>query len=720
MLAAMTQPSAPSRRPGPADQAGRPGLRRLLTLPLVGLIAAVAFMLVPALANADSSSTLTVVGTSDVSDSGLMPNLIQPEFHGAYPQFTFKYVGTATGTAITDAETGVQAASVLIVHAASLENQFVAGGYSYEPYGRAIWTNDFVLAGPSADPAGVGTNASHNIVQAFADIAAAGASGGGTPPATFVSRGGTPGTTVQEHAIWALVDSNGLDPAGVLLCAVSSTDGGGETPIAAGQGVTANGQACPAGPLPGAPSGPTAPPWYQNTGATQGPNVIDANACTTAPATANTCYVFTDRGTYDYLSSGGTPAGGVSEIPNLAILTRNNSASAPGGADELINYFHAYIINPAKSPTPVNLTAAQDFVNFLTSPTLQGQLSSYLNDTSDPGGPPFVADASPTITGSGFPSSIAAGKSVTVTGNVTNVEPNYPALAGKTVSVDELEGLIPVPVATGTTNSTGGYSITFTPASSGSYEVATPQIQQIEDSTLNPVFGDILSPGATAATPISVLGAVSITKTTTSGGSLQVAGTVSPAAPDSNATVTILARPASSSGSFSKVGSESLTTGQTAYGVNGSLAGGKWTIEAQYSDPNLLTTGTSPTQNVTVPVASNKVGFKKVSFKKGKLTLTGSLGQAPVGTSATVKLFALSIGKVSIVNAKGKKTTRIVAYKASAPSFKQVAKATVKAGKTTYTIKHTFKRGFRYVLQLEYTHKGQTSTYSSFKYVDVH
>ncbi len=132
--------------------------RRHLSPLLIAALAAALALLAPALASADSSSTLTVVGTSDVSDSGLMPNLIQPAFNKAYPQFTFKYIGTATGTAITNAETGANGPSVLIVHAASLENNSSANGFSFEPYGRAIFTNDFVLAGPTGDPAGVAAN----------------------------------------------------------------------------------------------------------------------------------------------------------------------------------------------------------------------------------------------------------------------------------------------------------------------------------------------------------------------------------------------------------------------------------------------------------------------------------------------------------------------------------------------------------------------------------
>ncbi len=50
-------------------------------------------MIAPAMASADTSSTLTVIGTSDVSDSGLMPNVIQPGFQKQFPQYAFKYIG---------------------------------------------------------------------------------------------------------------------------------------------------------------------------------------------------------------------------------------------------------------------------------------------------------------------------------------------------------------------------------------------------------------------------------------------------------------------------------------------------------------------------------------------------------------------------------------------------------------------------------------------------
>src|ERR1700748_1282946 len=132
----MTHPVPSGRRPLPADPSVRPGVRRLLALPVLGLLAA-----------PDGASTLSIVGPSDVSDSGLIPNLIQPQFQAAFPQFTFKYTGSATGTAIQNAESGNGGPSMLIVHAASLENQFVSDGFSYQNrFGNAIWTNDFILA----------------------------------------------------------------------------------------------------------------------------------------------------------------------------------------------------------------------------------------------------------------------------------------------------------------------------------------------------------------------------------------------------------------------------------------------------------------------------------------------------------------------------------------------------------------------------------------------
>jgi tungstate transport system substrate-binding protein len=695
-IGAMNQTLTIPRRP-------RGSARRLLAAPVLGLLTAAVMLLAPSLASAD---TLNVIGTSDVSDSGLMQYVIQPVFQAAYPQTTFKYTGSATGTAIGNAKAGTGSPSVLIVHAASLENQFVAGGFSYNnQYGTAIFRNDFVLAGPTADAshANVGANGAHNIAQAFADVATAGVAGN----ATFFTRGGAataPGTVVAEHQYWQLVNDAGLTPPGVVLCTVANTaavpDGGGMSPINPATQAT-SGQPCPdSGTVSGANS--DLPSWYKINSGNQAANVVATNACTGTGVVAGGCYSLTDRGTYDYLASGTDPAG---TIPGLQILTRDDSASAPGGANALINYFHAYIINPNSPGESVNLPAAQNFINLLTSSAVQARLKYYL-PTVDPGGPPFVADASPTITAAGIPSTVTAGTPVTVTGQVTNNELGYPALGGKTVSIDQVKGVTPISVASGTTDATGHYSITFTPASSGSYQVATGAITQIEDATLTPPYGDILSPAASGASSVAVNATAKITKTKTTTSSVTASGTVGPAAVDSNAKVTLLARKKGSKGAFKTIGTQSLAAGKSAFSLTGKVASGAWTVKVTYADTGAFNAATSATKNVTVALAKGpKVSYKKVTVTKGTVTVTGTLSLAPKGTNATVKLFAHALNKLG---QKGKKA-----------AFTQVAKTTVKAGKKTFTLTHTFKRGYRYVLKLQYTHAGQKTTNSKFRNVVV-
>src|SRR6202042_1360359 len=108
-----------------------------------------------------------------------------------------------------------------------------------------------------------------------------------------------------------------------------------------------------------------------------------------------------------------------------------------------------YVINPAKVPI-VNLPAAQDFVNFLTSPTVQNELQNYLPTavTNDPSGPPFVATANPTITitAPGIPAPYSAGKPVTITGSVVNKELGFPVLDGVPVAVSQVVNGLPVKV----------------------------------------------------------------------------------------------------------------------------------------------------------------------------------------------------------------------------------------------------------------------------------
>jgi tungstate transport system substrate-binding protein len=675
---------------------GRRGApRRRFAAPLVGCLTAAVLLLAPALASADTSSTLTVIGTSDVSDSGLIPNVIQPGFTKAFPQFTFKYIGTGTGNAIAMAESGAAGASNLIVHAASLENQFVGGGFSYPTgqFGNALWINDFVLAGPNSDPAQVAANAPNNIAQGFADVAAAGISG----KATFVSRGGTPGTTVSEHSVWALVSSSGLSPAGLLLCTVNATNGGGETPIAAGHGVTASGQPCPgAGALPTAAALPT---WYAATGVTQGPNVQLANACNGFPSGPNSCYVYTDSGTYDYLASGTDPAG---TIPALKVVTRDNSATAPGGAFELVNYFHGYTINPAAPHQSVNLPAAKDFIAYITSPAVQVQVGQYL--ASAAGGAPFTPTAAPLVTTSRIPSSFFAssGKKLTVSGTLTDAQPGYPVLLSQPVTVAQVVGGLPVAVATGKTDSTGKYSISFVPPATGTYQVTTPQISQIVDSTLSPPFGNLLSPAATAPVHVTVNSAITALSARNQGGQALIFGSVSPSTGHVKAVVTLLAQKQGSKQGFKKVATVNLASNDSNWASAVTLAAGKWAIQAKYQDPSQVVAANPKTVKVTVsakPKTSVSFGSVKVG-SGGSMTVSGSIKPGAVKSGATIEVLAMKTA-------------------GGPPKFGEKTTVKLKSGKTNFTAKFKLKQGFRWVLRLVNQQSGQATSNTKLRTVNV-
>jgi ABC-type tungstate transport system permease subunit len=668
-------------------------LRRLLAVPLVSLLTADVLLLAPSLASADTSSTLTIVGTSDVSDSGLIPNVIQPQFTQQFPQFTFKYVGSATGAAIQSAQNGTGGPSALIVHAPSLENQFVANGFSNNnQYGNAIFTNDFVLAGPTGDPAAVGSNAANNIAQAYADIATAGNNG----TATYLSRGGTTtasGTTVEEHTLWALLHSSGLQPASLVLCDVSAADGGGMTPIKSTVQAS-SGQPCPDS---GTVNSTDVPSWYVINNVNQAASVIATNSCNGFSSGANSCYVLTDRGTFDYLASGTDPAG---TIPNLKIVTRDNSASAPGGANELINYFHVYIINPSKPGETVNLPAAQDFVSFLASQAFQAQLKNYL-PTADPGGPPFKADASPNLTASGFSKNYNAKKPMTVKGTLVNAEPGYPVLSGETVNVQQIVGGQPLTVASGKTNSTGAYSIKFTPSSTGSYEVSTGAISKVEISTLNPVYGDMLSPASTAATKVTVHSALINFSAKSQGGKALVLGKVSPGTGHVKGNVAVFARAVGNKGAFHKVATQRLGATQGNFAISVARAPGSWNFEVKFTDPKQVVAASSKIVKVTIGAKpTSRVSLGSVNSKKASLTVTGTA--APAGEpGAKVELLALNTATGAPTRFKVLKTTKLG------------------AGKTKVTFHAKTTKGTRWVLELEYVRPGEAPSLSGLRTVNV-
>jgi len=160
-------------------------LQRFLTLILLLALAAPAF----------ATEHLRLATTTSTDNSGLLAELLPP-FEQAN-DCKVDVIAVGTGKAIKLGETGD--VDVVLVHARSKEDQFVADGFGVDR--RDVMYNDFVILGPPADPAGIaGTG---DAAAAMAKIAAAGA--------TFVSRGDDSGTYTREKQLWKKA---GITPAG--------------------------------------------------------------------------------------------------------------------------------------------------------------------------------------------------------------------------------------------------------------------------------------------------------------------------------------------------------------------------------------------------------------------------------------------------------------------------------------------------------------------------
>lgn len=135
-----------------------------------------------------SNGSIILATTTSTQDSGLL-EVILPAFE-AETGIAVKVVAVGTGKAIAMGTNGE--ADVLLVHARSQEDAFMAAGSGTERFD--VMYNDFVVLGPKDDPAQVKANAASDATKAFTDIAAV--------PSTFVSRDDQSGTNTKELDIW--------------------------------------------------------------------------------------------------------------------------------------------------------------------------------------------------------------------------------------------------------------------------------------------------------------------------------------------------------------------------------------------------------------------------------------------------------------------------------------------------------------------------------------
>jgi tungstate transport system substrate-binding protein len=153
--------------------------RTLLAAAALGAFAFAA----PALAQEKS---IVVSSTTSTQDSGLFGHIL-PLFKSK-TGIEVKVVSQGTGQALDTGRRGD--ADVVFVHAKSAEQRFLDEGFSLKRY--PVMYNDFVLIGPTSDPAGI--KGSKDIVAALKTIKDKGA--------PFISRGDKSGTHVAELALW--------------------------------------------------------------------------------------------------------------------------------------------------------------------------------------------------------------------------------------------------------------------------------------------------------------------------------------------------------------------------------------------------------------------------------------------------------------------------------------------------------------------------------------
>ncbi|OCA87987.1 tungsten ABC transporter substrate-binding protein [Bacillus sp. FJAT-27225] len=142
----------------------------------------------------DEPKELILATTTSTQDSGLLDELL-PIFEEKY-NANVKTIAVGTGQALEMGKKGE--ADVLLTHSPASEKELVDAG-DVTNYKRVMY-NDFILVGPSSDPAGIKGMQTGEAFKKLFDS-----------KAIFVSRGDDSGTHKKELGIWTNL---GITPAG--------------------------------------------------------------------------------------------------------------------------------------------------------------------------------------------------------------------------------------------------------------------------------------------------------------------------------------------------------------------------------------------------------------------------------------------------------------------------------------------------------------------------
>ena len=224
---------------------------------------------------------ITVASTTSTEQSGLFGYLL-PIFEKA-TGIKVRVVALGTGQALDMARRGD--ADVVFVHDPAAEKKFIDEGFGVDY--RQVMYNDFVIVGPSADPAKI--KGSKDTVDALKKIAAA--------KAPFASRGDKSGTHAAELRYWKA--------AGVDIDAQKG-------------------------------------PWYRETGSGMGPALNTASSLN--------AYVLADRGTWLAFKNRGDLAilvEGDRQLFNQYGIMLVNPAKHPHVKKDLGTAFVNWVASPA-------------------------------------------------------------------------------------------------------------------------------------------------------------------------------------------------------------------------------------------------------------------------------------------------------------------------------------------------------------------------------------
>lgn len=137
---------------------------------------------------------VVLLTTTTTHDSGILAAVIS-DFESAHA-YKVKTIVAGSGDVLKQASYGE--GDVVLTHSPEAELEWMAKGYGTSR--RLVMYNDFIIAGPASDPAGIKGLAPDAALTRIAER-----------DATFVSRGDQSGTHVRELKLWSAA---AIDPKG--------------------------------------------------------------------------------------------------------------------------------------------------------------------------------------------------------------------------------------------------------------------------------------------------------------------------------------------------------------------------------------------------------------------------------------------------------------------------------------------------------------------------